>query len=258
MSEYIAQLAVLSLSLFHPPPGSTRATWLCKQPMLDLPTPTSTLKPGQPDSDEGSLSSGNHSSSGAPPANGPTQPKTRPTRQAWSRGSLDSQRSSVSSSVKESDILSDEDDDEFSESGGRQEGQGSSPTSAIEAQFLSLRLSEEAASSRAPAPRVQPEGAEVDTPESPPKLVQGHLCPVKRKGSSSLRHSQGALLSLREHSCSLDSQTDVAAMDLNALLEREFSVQSLTSVVNEDCFYDPTDSSDTTDTTYTGSAPNAS
>ncbi|XP_029569633.1 T-lymphoma invasion and metastasis-inducing protein 2 [Salmo trutta] len=238
--------------------GSTRATWLCKQPMLDLPTPTSTLKPGQPDSDEGSLSSGNHSSSGAPPANGPTQPKTRPTRQAWSRGSLDSQRSSVSSSVKESDILSDEDDDEFSESGGRQEGQGSSPTSAIEAQFLSLRLSEEAASSRAPAPRVQPEGAEVDTPESPPKLVQGHLCPVKRKGSSSLRHSQGALLSLREHSRSLDSQTDVAAMDLNALLEREFSVQSLTSVVNEDCFYDPTDSSDTTDTTYTGSAPNAS
>ncbi|XP_071183884.1 rho guanine nucleotide exchange factor TIAM2-like [Salvelinus alpinus] len=235
--------------------GSTRATWLCKQPMLDLPTPTSTLKPGQPDSDEGSLSSGTHSSSGAPPANGPTQPKTLPTRQAWSRGSLSSQRSSVSSSVKESDILSDEDDDEFSESGGRQEGQGSSPTSAIEAQFLSLRLSEEAASSRAPAPRVQPEGAEVDTLESPPKLVQGHICPVKRKGSSSMRHSQGALLSLREHSRSLDSQTDVAAMDLNALLEREFSVQSLTSVVNEDCFYDPTDSSDTT---YTGSAPNAS
>uniref|UniRef100_A0A8C8FGL8 TIAM Rac1 associated GEF 2a n=1 Tax=Oncorhynchus tshawytscha TaxID=74940 RepID=A0A8C8FGL8_ONCTS len=225
---------------------STRVSWLCKQPMPDLPSPTSTLKPGQPDSDEGSLSSGTHSTSGAPPANGPTQPKTR---QAWSRGSLGSQRSSVSSSVKESDILSDEDDDEFSESGGRQEGQGSSPTSAIEAQFLRLRLSEEAASSRAPAPRVQPEGAEVDTPESPPKLVQGHICPVKRKSSSSLRHSQG------EHSRSLDSQTDVATMDLNALLEREFSVQSLTSVVNEDCFYDPTDSSDTT---YTGSAPNAS
>nr|XP_046222603.1 rho guanine nucleotide exchange factor TIAM2-like isoform X2 [Oncorhynchus gorbuscha] len=229
--------------------GSTRASWLCKQPLLDLPSPTSTLKPGQPDSDEGSLSSGTHSTSGAPPANGPTQPKTLPTRQAWSRGSLGSQRSSVSSSVKESDILSDEDDDEFSESGGRQKGQGSSPTSAIEAQFLSLRLSEEAASSRAPAPRVQPEGAEVDTPESPAKLVQGHICPVKRKGSSSLRHGQG------EHSRSLDSQTDVATMDLNALLEREFSVQSLTSVVNEDCFYDPTDSSDTT---YTGSAPNAS
>ncbi|KAK6304288.1 hypothetical protein J4Q44_G00248740 [Coregonus suidteri] len=238
--------------------GSSRATWLCKQPKLDLPTPTSTLKPGQPDSDEGSLSSGTHSSSGAPPANGPTQPKTLATRQAWSRGFRHSQRSSVSSSVKESDILSDEDDDEFSESGGRQEGQGSSPTSAIEAQFLSLRLSEEAASSRAPAPRVQPEGAEVDTPESPPKLVQGHHCPVKRKDSSSQRYSQGALLSLREHSRSMDSQTDVAAMDLNTLLEREFSVQSLTSVVNEDCFYDPTDSSDTTDTTYTGSAPNSS
>ncbi|CAB1330747.1 unnamed protein product [Coregonus sp. 'balchen'] len=223
--------------------GSSRLSWLCKQPLLDLPTPASTLKPGQPDSDEDSLSSGTHSSSGVPAADGPTQPKTLPTRQAWSRGSRGGQRPSGSSSMKESYILSDE-DDEFSEAGGNQEGGGSFPTCAIEAQFLSLRLSEEAASSRAPAPRVQPEGAEVNTPESQPKLVRGHFCPVKRKGSS-LR----ALLSLREHSRSLDSQTDLAAMDLSALLEREFSVQSLTSVVNEDCFYDPTD---------TGSAPNSS
>ncbi|XP_071222439.1 rho guanine nucleotide exchange factor TIAM2-like isoform X4 [Salvelinus alpinus] len=214
--------------------GSSRASWLCKQPLLDLPTPASTLKPGQPDSDEGSLSSGTHSSSDAPPADGPTQHKTLSTQKAWSRGG---QRPSGFSSVKESYILSDE-DDEFSEAGG------SFPSCAIEAQFLSLRLSEEAASSRAPAPRVQPEGAEVNTPESQPKLVRGHFCPVKRKGSS-----QRALLSLREHSRSLDSQTDLAAMDLSALLEREFSVQSLTSVVNEDCFYDPTD---------TGSAPNSS
>ncbi|XP_045063455.1 rho guanine nucleotide exchange factor TIAM2-like isoform X2 [Coregonus clupeaformis] len=223
--------------------GSSRLSWLCKQPLLDLPTPASTLKPGQPDSDEDSLSSGTHSSSGVPAADGPTQPKTLPTRQAWSRGSRGGQRPSGSSSMNESYILSDE-DDEFSEAGGNQEGGGSFPTCAIEAQFLSLRLSEEAASSRAPAPRVQPEGAEVNTPESQPKLVRGHFCPVKRKGSS-LR----ALLSLREHSRSLDSQTDLAAMDLSALLEREFSVQSLTSVVNEDCFYDPTD---------TGSAPNSS
>uniref|UniRef100_A0A4W5M737 TIAM Rac1 associated GEF 2 n=1 Tax=Hucho hucho TaxID=62062 RepID=A0A4W5M737_9TELE len=220
--------------------GSSRASWLCKQPLLDLPTPASTLKPGQPDSDDGSLSSGTHSSSDAPPADVPTQPKTLSTQKAWSRGG---QRPSGFSSVKESYILSDE-DDEFSEAGGNQEGGGSFPSCAIEAQFLSLRLSEEAASSRAPAPRVQPEGAEVNTPESQPKLVRGHFCPVKRKGSS-----QRALLSLREHSRSLDSQTDLAAMDLSALLEREFSVQSLTSVVNEDCFYDPTD---------TGIAPNSS
>uniref|UniRef100_A0A4W5M5K2 TIAM Rac1 associated GEF 2 n=1 Tax=Hucho hucho TaxID=62062 RepID=A0A4W5M5K2_9TELE len=188
--------------------------------------------PCLPDSDDGSLSSGTHSSSDAPPADVPTQPKTLSTQKAWSRGG---QRPSGFSSVKESYILSDE-DDEFSEAGGNQEGGGSFPSCAIEAQFLSLRLSEEAASSRAPAPRVQPEGAEVNTPESQPKLVRGHFCPVKRKGSS-----QRALLSLREHSRSLDSQTDLAAMDLSALLEREFSVQSLTSVVNEDCFYDPTD-----------------
>uniref|UniRef100_A0A8C7T722 TIAM Rac1 associated GEF 2a n=1 Tax=Oncorhynchus mykiss TaxID=8022 RepID=A0A8C7T722_ONCMY len=180
----------------------------------------------------GSLSSGTHSSSDAPPADGPTQHKTLSTQKAWSRGG---QRPSSFSSVKESYILSDE-DDEFSEA------RESFPSCAIEAQFLSLRLSEEAASSRAPAPRVQPEGAEVNTPESQPKLVRGHFCPVKRKGSS-----QRALLSL--HSRSLDSQTDLAAIDLSTLLEREFSVQSLTSVVNEDCFYDPTD---------TGSAPNNS
>nr|XP_046163939.1 rho guanine nucleotide exchange factor TIAM2-like isoform X3 [Oncorhynchus gorbuscha] len=212
--------------------GPSRVSWLCKQPLLDLPTPASTLKPGQPDSDEGSLSSGTHSSSDAPPADGPTQHKTPSTQKAWSRGG---QRPSSFSYVKESYILSDE-DDEFSEA------RESFPSCAIEAQFLSLRLSEEAASSRAPAPRVQPEGAEVNTPESQPKLVRGHFCPVKRKGSS-----QRALLSL--HSRSLDSQTDLAAIDLSTLLEREFSVQSLTSVVNEDCFYDPTD---------TGSAPNNS
>uniref|UniRef100_A0A8C7CIF3 TIAM Rac1 associated GEF 2 n=1 Tax=Oncorhynchus kisutch TaxID=8019 RepID=A0A8C7CIF3_ONCKI len=176
---------------------------------------------------EGSLSSGTHSSS-----DGTTQHKTLSTQKAWSLGG---QRPSSFSSVKESYILSDE-DDEFSED------RESFPSCAIEAQFLSLRLSEEAASSRAPAPRVQPEGAEVNTPESQPKLVRGHFCQVKRKGSS-----QRALLSL--HSRSLDSQTDLAAIDLSTLLEREFSVQSLTSVVNEDCFYDHTD---------TGSAPNNS
>ncbi|KAG7255805.1 hypothetical protein CRUP_011547 [Coryphaenoides rupestris] len=43
---------------------------------------------------------------------------------------------------------------------------------------------------------------------------------------------------------SLDRADAAAAtvIDINSLLEREFSVQSLTSVVNEDCFYDPAES----------------
>ncbi|KAG5857381.1 hypothetical protein ANANG_G00018860 [Anguilla anguilla] len=129
------------------------------------------------------------------------------------------------------------------------------PTGAMEADFRRLRLAEEEEEG-ARAPHVLPETTELDpdldpdpdTPEREPRLVRGHFCPVKRKGSG-VRRSQGALLSMREHSRSLDSQTDAAAattataavIDLNALLEREFSVQSLASAVNEDCFYDMAD-----------------
>lgn len=236
--------------------GSSRASWLSKQPLVDLSSQTDPLRPG-PDSDESSLSSSTPSSSGAPPlvaCSSPSEPTSLPPRQAWSRGSRRGSRGRPNpTSVKESDILSDE-DDEFSEAGGlRRDSQGGwSPTNAIEAQFLQLKLSEDVASGRSQAPRVQPEGAEVDTPESQPKLTRGHFNPVKRKTSSSFRRSQGALLHMKEHSRSLDSQTEATgAVDLNALLEREFSVQSLTSVVNEDCFYDPTESTDT------GSAPSS-
>lgn len=156
--------------------------------------------------------------------------------------------------MKESDILSDEDDDGFSEGGTRRDsGDSSSPTSAIEAQFLQLQLSEDAVSKCAPAPCVQPEGAG-DTPETQHKLLRGHFNVVKRKPSS-FRRSQGALLNMKAHSRSLDSQADAASpsavVDFNTLLEREFSVQSLTSVVNEDCFYDQTEScaTDSADTT---------
>ncbi|XP_062324916.1 rho guanine nucleotide exchange factor TIAM2 isoform X1 [Osmerus eperlanus] len=238
--------------------GSSRASWLCKQPLLDLSAQAGSLKPGPPDSDEGSQSSSAPSSSGGPLTASTFSPtsdtRSLPPRQSWSRGSRRGRPQPAS--LKESDILSDEgdEDEEFSEAGGRRrESQGGvSPTSAIEAEFLQLKLSEEVASRRAQAPRVQPEGAEVDTPESQPKLLQGHFNPVKRKCSSSFRRSQGALLSMKEHSRSLDSQADgTGAVDLNTLLEREFSVQSLTSVVNEDCFYDPGESTDT------GSAPSS-
>uniref|UniRef100_A0AAX7SN98 TIAM Rac1 associated GEF 2a n=1 Tax=Astatotilapia calliptera TaxID=8154 RepID=A0AAX7SN98_ASTCA len=210
---------------------------------LELSTQGEAPKLG-PDSDEGSLSSGTYSLSGAPPARVSSDSPIFPVQQNWSQTHC-SNSQPRSTSVKESDILSDEDDDGFSEGGTRRDsGDSSSPTSAIEAQFLQLKLSEDSASEGAPAPRVQPEGVG-DTPEMQPKLVRGHFTAVKRKPCS-FRRSPGALLKMKEQSRSLDSQTDAAlpcgAVDLNTLLEREFSVQSLTSVVNEDCFYDPAES----------------
>ncbi|XP_071354611.1 rho guanine nucleotide exchange factor TIAM2-like [Trachinotus anak] len=220
--------------------GSSRASWLCKQPLGDLSAQAGNTKLG-PDSDEGSLTC---SLSGAPPPCTSSDSHSLPVQQNWSE-TPGSNSQSRSTSVKESDILSDEDDDGFSEGATRRNsGDSSSPTSAIEAQFLQLKLSEDAVSNCAPAPCVQPEGVG-DTPESQPKLTQGHFNAVKRKPGS-FRRSQGALLNMKEHSKSLDSQTDApsssGAMDFNVLLEREFSVQSLTSVVNEDCFYDPAES----------------
>ncbi|KAL7380090.1 hypothetical protein ABVT39_011533 [Epinephelus coioides] len=224
--------------------GSTRASWLCKQPPGDLSAQAGNLKL-VPDSDEGSLSSGTYSFSGAPPTCNSSDLQILPVQQNWSQTPASNSQPRSTSAVKESDILSDEDDDGFSEGGTRRgSGDSSSPTSAIEAQFLQLKLSEDSVSQCAPAPCVQPEKVG-DTPETQPKLMRGHFSAVKRK-TNSLRKSQEALLHMKAHSRSLDSQTDAAStsgvVDLNTLLEREFSVQSLTSVVNEDCFYDPAES----------------
>lgn len=213
------------------PPGSSRASWLCRPPRGDL-----SRKP-RPDSDSGSFSSGTPSLPGAaapsppPPAPPPPQPAS-PDLHAPQKSPA---------ATKESDALSDEDDG-FSEAAEGRRGSGgsgagdSSPTSAIEAQFLQLELSEGAVPRCAPAPRVQPERVG-DTPEAEPRLLRGHFGAIKRK--------PGSLRSTRTHSRSLDGQDDPPAAaattspDLNALLEREFSVHSLTSVVNEDCFFDP-------------------
>ncbi|XP_047466974.1 rho guanine nucleotide exchange factor TIAM2 isoform X2 [Mugil cephalus] len=220
--------------------GSSRASWLCKPPLGEPPSQGGNGKLA-PDSDEGSLSSGTFSMSGAPPAPS-SDSQTAPVPQNWPQpqGS-DSQARPAS--VKESDILSDEDDDGFSEERTRRDsGDGHSPASAIEVQFLQLKLSEDAVPKSSPAPCVQPE-AVGDTPEIQPKLTRGHVSAVHRKVNS-FRRSQGALLNMNQQSRSLDSQADAASAsaDLNTLLEREFSVQSLTSVVNEDCFYDPAES----------------
>uniref|UniRef100_A0A3P9I4G0 TIAM Rac1 associated GEF 2a n=1 Tax=Oryzias latipes TaxID=8090 RepID=A0A3P9I4G0_ORYLA len=205
---------------------SSRASWMCKQRTEEAPGQGANLKLGL-DSDDGSLSSGTYSISGAPPAC--TSSDSQHCR---------SSSKARSTSVKESDILSDEDDDGFIEGGARRSsGESSSPTSAIEAQFLELKLSEKASSKRSPAPCVQPERVG-DTPEVQPKLVRGHFSAVKRKGSG-VRRSPQVLLHMKDQHRSLDSQTDPTSstgVDLNSLLEREFSVQSLTSVVNEECF----------------------
>lgn len=136
-----------------------------------------------------------------------------------------------SSLLKESDILSDDDGDYHAVP--RQE----SPTKDIEVHLQRLRISDDL------SVRTQQElsaGSEGDfeTGEHP-KLVRAHFCPIKRKMNSTKR--QEILLTMNEHHQSLDSQSDTASMDLNSILEREFSIQSLTSVVNEDCFYEIVD-----------------
>lgn len=213
---------------------------MCKQPLGDLSTQPESLKLG-PDSDEGSLNCGTCGLSETAPPCTSSESLNLPVQQNWSQTS-GSNSQSCSTSVKESDILSDEDDDGFSEGGTRRDS--NSPTSAIEAQFLQLKLSEDAVSKCAPAPCVQPEGVG-DTPETQTKLTHENSNAVNKK-SSSFRRDKAALLSMKEYSRSLDSQTDAApssgAVDFNVLLDREFSVQSLTSVVNEDCFYDPAES----------------
>uniref|UniRef100_A0A8C2G1P9 TIAM Rac1 associated GEF 2 n=1 Tax=Cyprinus carpio TaxID=7962 RepID=A0A8C2G1P9_CYPCA len=196
--------------------GSSRAFLLSKQPSNNSSYPSNDpLRLCLPDSDSASVSSGTTSSASAP-VDQPSRPHQ--------------------SGLKESNIISDKDNE-------TNDQQSQDCPSAIEAQFCRLRLTEEA--SQAPAPHVHPESEEVDTPERQSAIKRAHFSAIKRKsgrGTSSLRRSQVALLNMRRHSHSLDSQTEAMAnsVDLNSLLEKDFSVQSLTSVVNEDFFYDNT------------------
>ncbi|XP_048852880.1 rho guanine nucleotide exchange factor TIAM2-like isoform X2 [Brienomyrus brachyistius] len=89
-------------------------------------------------------------------------------------------------------------------------------TSTIEAQLRRLWLVEEKAFSW-PAPCVQQEQVELDT-----HTIMGSSAPA----ADNLCESRGEPLD------------GTASADLSVLLERDFSVHSLTSVVSEDCFYD--------------------
>ncbi|XP_014324304.1 T-lymphoma invasion and metastasis-inducing protein 2 [Xiphophorus maculatus] len=220
--------------------GSSRASWLCKQPLQEVSFQAGNPKLG-PDSDDGSLSSGTYSFSGVPPACTSSDSQASTAPQNWSQAQ-ESDSQPRSTSVKESDILSDEDDDGFSEGGTRRDsGDSSSPASAIEAQFLHLKLSEEAVSKCVLAPCVQPEGIG-DTPEIQHKPLRRHYNGVKGKTNSLKKNKEH----MKNQNRSLDSQTGSVSpcgvVDLNTLLEREFSVQSLTSVVNEECFFDRAES----------------
>ncbi|XP_048210296.1 rho guanine nucleotide exchange factor TIAM2 isoform X2 [Perognathus longimembris pacificus] len=178
--------------------------------------------PGEPskghslDSDEGSLSSGTQSS-GGPVAEGQGSAPELPD------------------GLKESDILSDEDED------GRRPGSEGSPTQDIELQFQRLRISEEEEEDEprpaGPRPASGAGEGEGQRAGEQPRLVRGHFCPIKRKANST-RRDRGALLKAQTRHQSLDSHPESASADLNLVLEREFSVQSLASVVNEECFYE--------------------
>ncbi|KAM9059722.1 rho guanine nucleotide exchange factor TIAM2 isoform 1-T12 [Megaptera novaeangliae] len=174
--------------------------------------------PGEPgkgsslDSDEGSLSSGTQSS-GCPPAG-----STEDARKHPHEGLADFS----DSLIKESDILSDDEEDY------PQTGKQGSPTKDIEIQFQRLRISEDPDA----RPAEQPPGK-----DGQPKLVRGHFCAIKRKANSTKR-DRGTLLQAQVRHQSLDGQSENASLDLSSVLEREFSVQSLTSVVSEECFYE--------------------
>uniref|UniRef100_F6QZ26 TIAM Rac1 associated GEF 2 n=1 Tax=Ornithorhynchus anatinus TaxID=9258 RepID=F6QZ26_ORNAN len=98
--------------------------------------------------------------------------------------------------IKESDILSDEDDDY------RQPPKKGSPTKDIEIQFQRLKISEDPDAER----RAFPEAGNSPQSGQQPKLVRGHFCPIKRKANSTKRERGGTLLSMQDRHQSLDSQ----------------------------------------------------
>ncbi|XP_021549149.1 rho guanine nucleotide exchange factor TIAM2 [Neomonachus schauinslandi] len=169
------------------------------------------------DSDECSLSSSTQSSGCAP--GGSRQESLQQPRPGLADLS--------DSLIKESDILSDDEDDYH------QTLRRGSPTKDIEIQFQRLRISDGPDAK----PAEQQPGTEGRPKGEQPKLVRGHFCAIKRKANSTKR-DRGTLLKAQIRHQSLDSQSENANLDLSSVLQREFSVQSLTSVVSEECFYE--------------------
>ncbi|XP_067845197.1 rho guanine nucleotide exchange factor TIAM2 [Heptranchias perlo] len=176
------------------------------------------------DSDECSLSSGTQSSGCHTSESGLEHSSLSYPKQEHS-GPEEQQEDEV----KESDILSD--DEDYCES------KNETLTNEIEVQFGKMQIEVDTKADVEQAPSKQLDSEEVEQIDDHPRLVRGHFCPIKRK-SASTKKNKGNLLAMHEHNRSLDSQSDGPNVDLNSVLEREFSIQSLTSVVNEDCFYE--------------------
>ncbi|XP_037675997.1 T-lymphoma invasion and metastasis-inducing protein 2 isoform X2 [Choloepus didactylus] len=177
------------------------------------------------DSDEGSLGSSSPSSGCPTAGSGQDAKSTSPGKHPQT--SLPDLSDGL---VKESDILSDEEEDYH------QALRRASLTKDIEIQFQRLRISEDPAA-RPAEPQPGPEAGKGQGDGEHPKLVRGHFCPIKRKANSTKR-DRGTLLKTQTRHQSLDSHSENAGIDFSSVIEREFSVQSLTSVVNEECFYE--------------------
>ncbi|XP_075123853.1 rho guanine nucleotide exchange factor TIAM2 isoform X2 [Leptodactylus fuscus] len=185
------------------------------------------------DSDDGSLSSGTQSS-GCPTIESLQESKNISPAQHLKKNAA----VLPSTTVKESDILSDDDEDyRLSNITTTSASMKNSPNQGIEVHFQNLNISEH---SKVESKYMEPKMMDVEgnfQHEEHPKLVRGHFCPIKRKVTST-RREKGIIKAMKDHQQSLDSHSDPANIDLNAILEREFSIQSLTSAVNEDCFYE--------------------
>lgn len=185
------------------------------------------------DSDDGSLSSGTHSS-GCPTIESFQDLKSRSPIKPLQTSPSDH----PSTRVKESDILSDEDEDyRLANLTTESTNMKSNPTQGIEVQFQNLNLSELANTELKNLESNATDREGNFQLKEHPKLVRGHFCPIKRRVFNA-KPDKTITKAMKDHHQSLDNQSDNASIDLNAILEREFSIQSLTSVVNEDCFYE--------------------
>lgn len=198
--------------------GSSRASWLCKQPLNDTcHSINDLLRHALPDSDSTSL--GSLTTSNA--------------------STLDSASDLPGHQTGLKESISDE-NKKYCEQNECQDSRVLG--SAIETKFQMLQLTEQPY--QAPAPCVQPE-SEGNTTERQAFFEQANFCAMKRKPGRSSKNSfrQGKMSqNMRRRSHSLDSQTESMAnnVDFNSLLETDFNVQSLTSIVNENIFYDNT------------------
>ncbi|XP_056423021.1 rho guanine nucleotide exchange factor TIAM2 isoform X1 [Hyla sarda] len=185
------------------------------------------------DSDDGSLSSGTQSS-GCPTIESLLDSKNLSPVKHLKKNVV----ALPNTTVKESDILSDDEDDyRLSNVTPSSASMRNSPNQGIEVHFQNLNISEHSKTEPkyVEAKMIDAEGNFQH--EEHPKLVRGHFCPIKRRVTST-RREKGITQAMKNHQQSLDSHSDSANIDLNAILEREFSIQSLTSVVNEECFYE--------------------